>query len=121
MVWLEDEIDEWDLSLSAKGLIADFVRSWTKNDQEDMALMGFSPMALLSFSPLALQVSVLRINKGLRILAINFTGGYSDTSKLKATRDNRPIKTSSHIMLISKVNQMYHGPIQSVNTNRLYQ
>jgi hypothetical protein len=79
---LEDEIDEWDLSLSAKGLIADFVRSWTKNNQEDMPLLSFSQMALLSFSPLALQVSVLRINKELRILAKNvywWIQGYIET------------------------------------------
>ncbi len=51
---MEDQIDEWDPFVSAKGLIANFVRSWTKNNQEDRALLSFSPMALLSFSQMAL-------------------------------------------------------------------
>jgi hypothetical protein len=108
VVWLEDEIDEWDLSLSAKGLIADFVRSWTKNNQEDMPLLSFSPMALLSFSPLAvpLQVSVLRINKGSRILAKNFYWWIQRYSETQSYARYRPINTSSHIMLINKVYQM---------------
>jgi len=120
VVWLEDEIDEWDLSLSAKGLIADFARSWTKNNQQDRALLSFSPMALLSFSQMALlSFSPMALLSFSRMASLRFSPlallsfclddsqtQHNDFCKKRLlvntaihrnskVRDNRPIKTSS--------------------------